>query len=146
MEQMIQIRSVKQYFNDFLVEGLKHNEHPTSADILMIKQQMLDAFRKEIFEQVYDKLGPDAENLTLDELGSMEKVQNILKNSFRKWKRLCIICSEHGLGGLFNLEDLRNVLEDKTEDDPTEIVYGEDEGEDVTDQLEETPVYLNEET
>lgn len=151
MNEMVQIRSVKQYFNDFLVEGLKNTTHPSESDVLMIKQQILDAFRKEIFGQIAFKLGAEAANMNRDELGSLEPVQNILSNSFRKWKRLCIICSEHGLGGLFNLKDLKRVLEE-TEDEPQEIIYGEDPGEDVTEKLDdilpegEEPVYLEENT
>lgn len=147
MGDFIQIRSVKQYFNDFLVEGLKKRKNVTQSDVLMIKHQMLDAFRKEIFEQITDKIGIEAQNMSRDDLAVMEPVQNILKNSFRKWRRLCILCSEHGLGGLFNLEDLRQVLDDD-EKDPHEIIYGEDPGEDVTDKIAEVlpdgeaPVYL----
>ena len=145
---MVQIRSVKQYFNDFLVEGLKNNKNITQSDIIMIKNQMLDAFRKEIFELIVFKIRPKAASMKRDDLAALDTVQNILKNSFRKWKRLCIICSEHGMGGLFNLEDLRKVL-DETEDDPQEVVYPDQE-EDVTDRISEIlpegeePVYLNE--
>ena len=151
MSDFIQIRSVKQYFNDFIVEGLKNNQNISQSDILMIKNQILDAFRKEIFEQIAFKLGPEAANKNRDELAALDTVQNILKNEFRKWKRLCIVCSEHGMGGLFNLEDLRRVL-DEQEDDPQEIVYGDDPGEDVTEKMAEVlpegeqPVYLDEET
>lgn len=149
MGDFIQIRSVKQYFNDFIVEGLKNNKNPTSSDILMIKQQILDAFRKEIFEQIAFKLGPEAKEMTRNDLADLEPVNNILKNSFRKWRRLCILCSEYGLGQLFNLEDLRKTLDDEVEDAPQEIIYGEDKGEDVTDKMDEVlpegedPVYLN---
>lgn len=142
MSDMVQIRSVKQYFNDFLVEGLKNNKNISESDVLMIKRQILDAFRKEIFGQIVFKLGREISDMSMDDLANLEPVQNILKNSFRKWRRLCIICSEHGLGNLFLLEDLKRVLEEQ-EDDPQEIVYGEDPGEDVTDQLDEVPVYLN---
>lgn len=151
MENMVQIRSVKQYFNDFLVGGLKNNPNPSASDILMIKQQMLDAFRKEIFEQIAFKIGKEITDMNRDDLANLEPVQNILKNSFRKWRRMCMVCSEHGLGNLFQLEDLRRVLDEK-EDDPKEIVYGEDAGEDVTDRINdvlpdgEKPVYLEEET
>lgn len=146
---MIRIRSVKQYINDFLVEGLKHTnkQNLKASDVLMIKQQMLDAFRKEIFEQIADKIGTKITTANRNELALLEPVQNILKNSFRKWKRICIICGENGLGGLFGLEDLKQVL-DETEDEPREIIYPEDSGEDVTDRMDEIlpegeePVYL----
>lgn len=142
MSDMVQIRSVKQYFNDFIVKGLKDNPNIQEVDLIRVKQQILDAFRREIFGQIAFKLGPEAASMSRDDLAKIDTVNNILVQEFRKWKRFCIICSEHGLGNFFQLEDLRRVLEEE-EDDPEEVVtVPEDEGEDVTDQLDEPPVYL----
>lgn len=142
----IRIRTVKQYINDFLVEGLKGKAKVTEMDLIPVKQQMLDAFRKEIFEQIIDKLGPEAATMSRDDLAKLEKVNNILVQSARKWKRICIICSEHGLGNFFQLEDLRRVLDDENEKDPEEIILPDNDGVDVTEELEEKPVYLEKET
>ena len=139
--------TIKQYFNDFLVEGLKHNTKVTESDIVMIKHQILDAFRKEIFERITDKIGAEAANMSREELFKLDAAKNIMDNCSRKWKRLCIICSEKGLGNIFQLDDLSRSLEEE-EPDPQEIIYGEDPGKDVTDQMDdilpegEEPVFL----
>ena len=145
MNEMIQIRSVKQYFNDFIVEGLKGISKPQASDLVPIKKQILDAFKKEIYGQIVFKLGDKAKTMSKDDLAKLDTVNNILVQSFRKWRRLCILCGEYGLGSFFQLEDLRSVLdpEDEIEPDPEDIVeIPEDPGEDVTEQLDEEPVYL----
>lgn len=146
MTEMVQIRSVKQYFNEFIVGGLKGNQKIQEIDLIRIKQQLLDAFQKEIFSQIAFKLGPEAANLSRNDLAKIDTVNNILVQSFRKWRRLCILCSENGLGNFFQLEDLRKVLEEE-EDDPAETIYlPEDEGEDVTDQVNPVEIsYLGKE-
>lgn len=143
MNEMVRIRSVKQYFQDFLVEGLKGKEKVQEIDILPIKLQMLDAFRKEIFGQIVFKLGPEAATMSRDDLAKLDMVNNILVQSARKWRRICILCSEAGLGNYFQLDDLRKVLEEE-EEDPEEVVTLPDTEEDVTDQIDEPPVYLEE--
>ncbi len=153
-EVSIRIRSVKQYFNDFIVEGLKDLTKINEIDLIRIKTQMLDAFRKEIFEQIADKLGPEAATLSRDELAKIEKVNNILVQEFRKWKRLCILCSEAGLGNYFQLEDLRQVLVEEDDsapdahlDENMKATIGD--GVDVTDEIAGSPeevVYLNEDS
>ena len=83
MGDMVQIRSVKQYINDFIVKGLKDIDKPSEIDIIRIKQQMLDAFRREIFGQIAFKIGPEAATMTRDDLAKMDTVNNILKQSVR---------------------------------------------------------------
>lgn len=94
LAEFIRIRSVKQYFQEFAVDaiGKKH------ADSGMIKEQLLDAFRREIFDQITAKykdpelLAKDAEDTSPE---VREGVNNILKNSMRKWRRLCIVFSQY---------------------------------------------------
>ena len=157
MNEMVQVPSVKQYFNTYIVEGLKGKDKVQEMDLLKIKAQVLDAFRKELFGQIVFKLGPEAATMSRDELAKIDKVHNILVQTFRKWKRLCILCSEHGLGNYFQLEDLQKVLEED-EPDPKEVVTLPDDsnsptvvgippdvGMDVTGELVngESPVILN---
>ena len=144
MTEMVQVPSVKQYFNTYIVEPLKDNKNIQELDLLKIKAQVLDAFKKELFGQIVIKLGPEAATMSREELANIDKVHNILVQTFRKWKRLCILCSEHGLGNYFQLEDLQRVLEED-EPDPDEVVELPDSEEDVTGELidGEKPVILN---
>lgn len=93
-EHFVPIRSVKGYFKEFGIEaiGKKH------ADPDLVKQQILDAFHKEIFGQLAMKFGDPA--LLAADISSIDpetkrQVDNILSNSVRKWKRLCIEFSKY---------------------------------------------------
>lgn len=142
-EQMVQIRSVKNYFNEFIVKGLEGKTKVQEVDLIDIKAKILKAFQQELYGQIIFKLGPEAAEMKPDDLADLEGVQNILQQTFRKWRRLCILCSEHGLGSFFQLEDLQDAIKDG----PTAVPDIEEE--DVTDKLDEIlppgeePVYLN---
>ena len=119
-EHMVTIRSVKNYIKEFGIEaiGKKH------ADPELVKQQILDAFHKEIFGQLTMKFG-DPELLAYDisavDPETKRQVDNILSNSVRKWKRLCIEFAKYK--ETFNLlhpSDLMITIED--------IVKGQTEG------------------
>jgi len=119
-EQMIPIRSVKGYIKEFAVEaiGKKH------ADPDIVKQQILDSFQKEIFGQLMMKFkNPEllAADMSKVDPETKQAVDNILSNSVRKWKRLCIEFAKYK--ETFNLlhpSDLMVSLED--------IVKGQTEG------------------
>lgn len=145
MNEMVQIRSVKQYFNDYIVKGLEGKEKVAEIDLVPIKERILKSFKEEIFGQIYFKLGDKVKNVSRDDIANLEPVKNILQQSVRKWRRLCILCSEYGLGSFFQLDDIERVLTEEHEPDPDVVEIPEDLGEDVTDQLEEEPVYLEKE-
>ena len=142
--EMVQIRSVKHYFNEFIVKGLKGKTNIQEVDLIDIKAKILHAFQQELYGQIIFKLGPEAAEMKPDDLAEMDGIQNILQQTFRKWRRLCILCSEHGLGNFFRLEDLQDALKDG----PGSSVTVPDLEEDVTEKLDEIlppgeePVYL----
>ena len=85
---MVTIRSVKQFIRDFGVNGIGKG---LSKEL--VREQIMDAFQKEIFGQLTMKFG-DPELLAKDisdvDPETKRKVDNILSNSVRKWKRLCM--------------------------------------------------------
>ena len=111
-EHMVPVRSVKGYIKEFGIEaiGRKH------ADPDLVKQQILDAFHKEIFGQLMMKFGDPqllAEDISKVDPETKRQVDNILSNSVRKWKRLCIEFAKYK--ETFNLlqpSDLMVTLED----------------------------------
>ena len=141
MNEMVPIRSVKHYFNEFIVQNLKGKEKIRSEDLTIIKSQILDAFRKEVFGQIIFKFGPECAEMSTEDLADLNGVQNILQQAFRKWRRFCMLCGEYGLGSYFQLEDLKHILEDQTTahiPDPEEV--------DVTGQIPEDTVIVDEKT
>lgn len=115
-QTMLPIRSVKQYFNEFIVEPANKNGGTTwlSRNREQIKANILEAFRKELFGQIVFKLGPEAASMSRDQLANLNGVQNILEQTFRKWRRLCILCSEFGVP-FIAVEDLRDALTEEEE-------------------------------
>lgn len=86
--EMVPIRSIKQYLREFGYEALVKNK----ANRSLVKEQIIDAFQKEIFGQIVFKYH-DAAILSrpteqIDEK-TRDGVRHILTNARWKWKRLC---------------------------------------------------------
>ena len=136
MSDMVQIRSVKHYFNEFIVEGLKGKTKVQEIDLIDIKQKILEAFKTEVFGQIKFKYGDKVKDMSNDELANLDGIHNILEQAFRKWRRLCILCGEYGLGSFFKLEDLKNILEGDS------TIVADPEEVDVTDEIKDNPVVI----
>ena len=121
-EVFVPVRSVKQYFKEYGVDaiGKKH------ADPDLVKQQILDAFQKEIFGQLTMKFGdPEllAKDISMVDPETKRQVDNILSNSVRKWKRLCMVFAQYReTHNLLFPSDLMVTLEDLVK-----VQTGEDE-------------------
>lgn len=126
-EVMIPIRSVKGYVKEFGIKaiGKKH------ADPKLVKEQILDAFHKEIFGQFTMKFGDPqilAKNISDVDPETKTKIDNIISNSVRKWKRLCIEFAKYReTYNLLQPSDLMISLENVTND----IINTVEEDEDV---------------
>ena len=111
-EQLVPIRSVKGYIKEFGIEaiGKKH------ADPDLVREQILDAFHKEIFGQLMMKFGDPAllaADIEKVDPETKRQVDNILSNSVRKWKRLCIEFAKYKeTYNLLQPSDLMVTLED----------------------------------
>lgn len=92
-ETMVPVRSVKQYFKEFGVNGIGKG-----ADRTEIHDAILDAFKKEVFGQItlryHDAAILSRPEETIDEATRIG-VRNILDQENRKWKRLCTEFSKY---------------------------------------------------
>lgn len=86
--EMVPIRSVKQYLREFGYDELVKN----GADKSLVKEQILDAFQKEIFGQItlryHDPALLSRPEEHVDEK-TREGIRHIISNSRWKWKKLC---------------------------------------------------------
>ena len=141
---MVHIYSVKDYFNTVVKE--LGNGKPRMEDLDRVKALLLHSFQQELYGQIVFKLGPEAAEMKPDDLADLDGIQSILQQTFRKWRRLCILCSERGLGNWLRLEDLQDALSEG----PKEVILPNPE-EDMTERLDEVlppgekPVYLEKE-
>lgn len=132
MNEMVAIKSVKQYFNDYVYANQSDIQDPMKR--AKIKMQILDSFRREIFGQITMKLGQDAMTISREKLADIGFVSNILTNAFRKWRRLCILCNDAGLVNWLQLDDLQKILDE--EDAPDARIQGGDtDGDDISEGL-----------
>ena len=106
MTEKVEVPSIKQLFNRFIAEPIQKNGVTWfNTNKAEVKANLLEEFRKEIFGQIIFKLGPEAATMNRDDLANLDGVHNILKESFRRWRRLCILCGESGIP-FISLEDL----------------------------------------
>lgn len=126
-ERKIAIRSWKEMWNDYIYEGFKKGlKNPE------IRQNLIEAFRKEIFDQIMDKANVQDINEIEQTMGNSDMVRNIFRNSYNKWKRLVAECRKSGFRTASLIRENDLTLFDKKEDD-------EEEYEDEEDIPEEEP-------
>ena len=80
MSDMIRIRSIKNYLQEFGNDGIGKG-----LPVETVKNQIIDAFRKEIFDQITFKLRIADISQAEDNPKNREAVTNIMKNSYKKW-------------------------------------------------------------
>lgn len=142
-EQFIPIRSVKGYFKEFCVEALVKKK----GDRNLIKNQLIAAFKDELFNQFSMKLGDPqilAKDDSLVDPETKQKVDNILSNTVRKWKRLCVECQKYRetCNWIFpselmtNLEDTVKALTEGENTTDEDVVALEDDGVDEANHAE----------
>ena len=86
--EMVPIRSIKQYLREFGYEAIVKNH----ADRGLVKEQIIDAFQKEVFGQIVFKYRDAAilsrPNELIDDK-TREGIRHIISNARWKWKRVC---------------------------------------------------------
>ena len=134
MNDMIRIRSIREYFEEFGIHGIGKGQ-----PVDLVKNQIMDAFRKEIFDQISWKLKvndiSEVENTPKNNL----IIENIMKQSYKKWV---------GLVRIFNrYRETLNVL--KPDDlkmlDPQREMYDPFDGFDDEDEEEPEDDYPGDE-
>ena len=85
MNEMIRIRSAEEYFEEFGRQAL----YKDKADPKMVRNQLVDAFHKEIFGLVaarakkrFDEIPPEGDPEAL------RIARNVVKDATRKWKKV----------------------------------------------------------
>lgn len=112
MNDMVPIRSVKQYIKEFIVEGMGKNR----AKPDMVREQILDSFMKEVWGQIVFRyndptlLSRSAESV---DDKTREGIRHILDNTQRKYRRLCLELSKHpATYSLLNPDELMQRMKD----------------------------------
>ena len=102
MGRQVVVRTKRNYWHDYILQGLSKN---LSRE--QIRNNLLDAFRKEIFDQISMFVEPA--NLQGADPGVQKRVANIIRQTSNKWKSLCKMCNEYR--ETFNMIKPSDILE-----------------------------------
>lgn len=139
MAEMVQIRTLKQMWNDYIYEGKKNGMKDDQ-----IRRNLIEAFRKEIFGQIMDRAKvDDLEDLQHTKENS-DIVNSVFRESMKKWKSLVRMTKKHLATALLIREnDLtlfdREEPEEEDDDDGYEIGEAEDPEDEEESDLEDNP-------
>lgn len=126
MQEQVIVMSAEQYFKKYAVDGIGKG-----ADRWMIKRQLIDAFRKEIFGLVSMRTKKQLDGIYAEGDPEAERIaRNVIHDATRKWIKLCGMFAKYKeTAGLINEKDLKLYDELEDEEDvgsPEEV--GETEG------------------
>lgn len=140
MSDMVAIMTVNGYMQKYAIDGIGHG-----ADREMIKNQLLDAFRREIFDTAVMMVGPQVFSDSYEATEKdRNKLNNILKNANKKWQSLCKEFAKYReTEKLIYPEDLMKYMNDRNdvlgEKDDVEYVNDEDiEGNETEEESDES--------
>lgn len=109
MTEQISIMSAEGYMQKYGVKGIGGG-----ADRWMVRRQMLDSMRKEIFDQAVFRIGPQVFSSEYQPTEKeQQKLINILDNAEKKWRRICRIFEMYKETiDLIQPKDLREYLDE----------------------------------
>lgn len=90
MTDMVQIRSWRQMWNDYIYEGVKQNLNRNT-----IRRNLVEAFRKELFDQMMFRTNVEDLSQAIQSPENEKLVTNLVENSRKKWWRLMEECQKH---------------------------------------------------
>lgn len=143
-EEKVTIMGIPQYVKKYGVDGIGKG-----ADRWMIKRQMLDNMRKEIFDMAVMMVGSSVFVDGYDPSDKeKKKLTNILDNANKKWRGICREFAKYKeTKDLLDPDDLRKYLEDRNEflqkKEGVEYVTEEEIEEDIPDETELEPMIAN---
>lgn len=128
-EHMIPILSVNGYMKKYAVDGIGKG-----ADRWQVRRDMLDEFRREIFNLAICSVGPQVFSNEWE--GTEEdrtKLENIVNNANKKWRSICREFEKYKeTSGLLKETDLQDYLNDRMS-----LINEEESEEDISEDSEE---------
>ena len=125
MTDQVKIRSVKEFWNDFIIDGLKKNRKEED-----IHNALIDAFHEEMIGLMKFRLRVTDLKQAPNTKENRQKVENVARDIFKKWNALCNRCRQYGeTRNLIDPEDLKWEEEDRDaseESDYNENDMGDD--------------------
>lgn len=110
MADQIQIMSVNGYMQKYAIDGISKG-----ADRWQVKRDMLDEFRREIFNTAVFRVGPQVFSNEWEGTDKdRQKLESIIDNANKKWRSLCREFEKYKeTSGLLKETDLQDYLEER---------------------------------
>ena len=103
MAEIVQVLSAEQYFRKYAIEGIGKG-----GDRWFIKQQLVDAFKKEMFGLVALRTQKYSDIPKEQNIQAMHVARNVIHDSTLKWKKICKMFSQYKeTAGLLTMDDIR---------------------------------------
>lgn len=104
IREMTQVLSAEQYFDKYARNGIAKG-----LDRILVKNQLIDAFRKEIFglitlraKKQFDDIPPK------DDPEAQRIARNVVKDTMNKWRKLVAMFEKYQeTSGLLTVDDLK---------------------------------------
>ena len=106
----LRIRSAKDYFEEYGREAL----YKQKADKKLVKQQLIDAFHKEIFGLVAMRAKKRFDDIPMEgDPEALRIASNVVKDETKKWKKLCDMLNYYAeTSGCIQYSDLTLIPEE----------------------------------
>lgn len=110
MNEILRIRSAKDYFEEYGREAL----YKQKADKKLVKQQLIDAFHKEIFGLVAMRAKKRFDDIPVEgDPEALRIASNVVKDETKKWKKLCDMLNYYAeTSGCIQYSDLTLIPEE----------------------------------
>lgn len=110
MNDILRIRSAKDYFEEYGREAL----YKQKADKKLVKQQLIDAFHKEIFGLVAMRAKKRFDDIPMEgDPEALRIASNVVKDETKKWKKLCDMLNYYAeTSGCIQYSDLTLIPEE----------------------------------
>lgn len=110
MNEILRIRSAKDYFEEYGREAL----YKQKADKKLVKQQLIDAFHKEIFGLVAMRAKKRFDDIPMEgDPEALRIASNVIKDETKKWKKLCDMLNYYAeTSGCIQYSDLTLIPEE----------------------------------
>lgn len=118
IREIAPVLSAEQYFDKYARNGVAKG-----MDRILVKNQLLDAFRREIFgvitmraKKQFDDIPPE------DDPEARRIAKNVIKDAKNKWKRLVTMFETYReTSGLITVDDLSKITETTKKSDTPEV-------------------------
>lgn len=103
MTEQVVVMNAEQYFKKYAVDGIGKG-----ADRWMIKRQLVDAFKKEMFGLIAIRVKKRDDIPPEQDIEAMHTTRMVIRDSAKKWRKICAMFAQYKeTANLLTEDDIR---------------------------------------